>query len=461
MLMPIKQTVTWWQSAQIYRHPKAITLLFLGFSAGLPLMLLFSSLSFWLREAEISRATIGFFSWIGLAYSVKWIWSPLIDKLSIPYLKPLLGRRRSWLIVSQAGIVAGLVGMAFTDPALNLEAMVMFAVVVAFCSATQDIVIDAYRIDAAEIELQAALAATYMIGYRIAMITAGAGTLAIAGFVAGNAEGYMSQAWMIAYLCMAVLMGVGIITTLIITEPPVNAKPAALEQRAVTWMMGDSHLPAPIIKLVGWCYISIVCPFADFIIRYRWQALLLLALISTYRISDIVLGIMANPFYVDLGFTKQEVAAISKIYGVVMTLVGAGFGGLLTMRFGIMPMLFIGALLSSLTNLFFVAMTYAGHDLLWLTLTISADNLSGGIATSAFIAWLSSLTNINYSATQYALFSSMMLLLPKFIAGFSGVMVDSIGYHDFFIMTALLGSPVLILIWLASKCFDYKTINKG
>ncbi|MDP0561368.1 MAG: AmpG family muropeptide MFS transporter [Candidatus Endonucleobacter sp. (ex Gigantidas childressi)] len=460
MLTPIKQTVTWWQSAQIYRHPKAIILCFLGFSAGLPLMLLFSSLSFWLREAEVSRATIGFFSWIGLAYSVKWIWSPLVDRLSIPYLKPLLGRRRSWLIVSQVGIAAGLVGMAFTDPSLNLEKMVVFALVVAFCSATQDIVIDAYRIDAAEIELQAALAATYMIGYRIAMIMAGAGTLAIASFAAGNVEGYIFHAWMTAYLCMAALMVVGIITTLIITEPPVNAKPAALEQRVATWMTENAHLPALIVKIVGWCYASIVCPFADFIIRYRWKALLLLALISTYRISDIVLGIMANPFYVDLGFTKQEVAAISKIYGVIMTLVGAGVGGLLTMRFGVMPMLFVGALLSSLTNLLFVVMTYAGHDLLWLTVTISADNLSAGIATSAFIAWLSSLTNINYSATQYALFSSMMLLLPKFIAGFSGVVVDSVGYHNFFIMTALLGSPVLILIWLASKCFDYKIMKE-
>ncbi len=454
--MASKHISTWWQSIQVYRHPKAVTLLFLGFSAGLPLMLLFSSLSFWLREADVSRATIGFFSWVGLAYSIKWIWSPLVDKLPLPFLKSLLGRRRSWLLFSQIGIVAGLTGMAFTDPAHNLEQMALLAVVVAFCSATQDIVIDAYRIDAAEKKLQAALAATYMMGYRLAMIAAGAGALAIAGFAAGGSEGYVPQAWMAAYLCMAALMGIGIITTLVIAEPVITAKPPELEQRAIDWMANNAHMPTPIVKLAGWFYGTVICPFADFIVRYRWQAILLLALISTYRISDIVLGIMANPFYVDLGFSKQEVAAVSKIYGVIMTLVGAGIGGLLTLRFGVMRMLFVGALLSAITNLLFAAMTYVGHDILWLTLVISIDNLSGGIATSAFIAWLSSLTNVNYSATQYALFSSMMLLFPKFLAGFSGVVVDSVGYSQFFVMTALLGVPVLVLIWLASVHLDYK-----
>ncbi len=424
-------------------------------------MLLFSSLSFWLREAEVSRATIGFFSWIGLAYSIKWIWSPLIDKLPLPLLKTWLGRRRSWLLVSQAGITLGLIGMALTDPAISLEQMAILAVVVAFCSATQDIVIDAYRIDAAEEKLQAALAATYMMGYRLAMIAAGAGALAIAGFAAGTSEGYVPQAWMTAYLCMAALMGMGIVTTLLIAEPATPTKPPALEQKAIDWMTSKSHLPDRIVKLAGWFYGTVICPFADFIGRHRWQAVLLLALISTYRISDIVLGIMANPFYVDLGFTKQEVAAVSKIYGVIMTLVGAGIGGLLTMRFGVMRMLFAGALLSALTNLLFAAMAHVGHDILWLTLVISIDNLSGGIATAAFIAWLSSLTNVNYSATQYALFSSMMLLFPKFLAGFSGVVVDSVGYSPFFIMTALLGVPVLLLIWLASKHLAYQSAHSG
>lgn len=449
--MPFKLLSNGWKSLQVYRHPKAISLFFLGFSAGLPLMLVFSSLSFWLREADVNRATIGFFSWIGLAYSIKWLWSPLVDKLPLPLLNRLLGRRRSWLLFSQLGITLGLVGMALTEPTIDLQQMALFAVMVAFCSATQDIVIDAYRIDTAEEKLQAALAATYMMGYRLAMIAAGAGALTIAGLAAGNATGYVPEAWTLAYLTMAALMATGIITTLVITEPASPTSAPELEQRAIDWVSRHSHLPKPLVQVLGWFYGSVVCPFADFITRYRWQAVLLLALISTYRISDIVLGIMANPFYVDMGFSKQEVAAISKVYGVLMTLVGAGIGGLLTLRFGIMRMLFVGALCSAVTNLLFAALTYVGHDLLWLTLVIAIDNLSGGIATAAFIAWLSSLTNVNYSATQYALFSSMMLLFPKFLAGFSGIVVDSVGYNLFFIMTALLGVPVLILIRLASR----------
>lgn len=454
--MTITKAYNWWKAASIYRHPKAITLFFLGFSSGLPLMLLFSSLSFWLREADVSRATIGFFSWIGLAYSVKWVWSPLIDKLPLLVLTRLLGRRRSWLLLSQLGIIAGLTCMAFTDPAHHLERMAILAVIVAFFSATQDIVIDAYRIDTAEKKLQAALAATYMMGYRIAMIIAGAGTLAIAAFAAGDNEGYIPHAWMVSYICMASLMGLGLLTTLIISEPVIDNKYAQVEQRAVDWMDRHAHLPLFIVRFVGWFYGTVICPFADFIIRYRWQAFLILALISTYRISDIVLGIMANPFYVDLGFTKEEIATVSKVYGVLMTLVGAGIGGLMTVRFGIMRMLFIGALLSAVTNLLFAAMAYAGHNLPFLTLVISIDNLSGGIATAAFIAWLSSLTNVHYSATQYALFSSMMLLLPKFLAGFSGLVVDSIGYAQFFVITSLLGLPVLILILLANKFIPYQ-----
>ena len=457
--MAIEKASNWWKAAQIYRHPKALSLFFLGFSSGLPLMLLFSSLSFWLREADVSRATIGFFSWVGLAYSFKWIWSPLVDKLPLPLLTHLLGRRRAWLFFSQLGIIGGLLGMAFTDPAHNLEKMAILAVMVAFCSATQDIVIDAYRIDAAEEKLQAALAATYMMGYRSAMIAAGAGALAIASYAANGVEGYMPSAWMTAYLCMAGLMGLGVMTTLIIAEPVIQSKSEALEKRAVDWMNSKAHLPKPLVKMAGWFYGTVVCPFADFILRYRWQALLLLALISTYRISDIVLGIMANPFYVDLGFTKQEIAAVSKIYGVIMTLLGAGIGGMMTMRFGVMRMLFLGALLSAVTNLLFATLTYVGHDILWLTVVISIDNLSGGIATAAFIAWLSSLTNVSYSATQYALFSSMMLLFPKFLAGFSGLVVDSVGYAQFFTMTAILGLPVLLLIWLASKYLNGEQVG--
>ena len=439
---------------KVYRHPRAITLFFMGFSAGLPLMLVFSSLSFWLREADVSRATIGFFSWIGLAYSVKWVWSPLVDRLPLPLLSKLFGRRRAWLLLSQLSIVAGLLGMAFTDPVLDLSRMALFAVLVAFSSATQDIVIDAFRIEAAEERLQAALAATYMFGYRLAMMVAGAGALAIASWAAGGNSGYQQSAWMVSYLCMSALMGVGVLTTLLTSEPVKNIETPEQEQQVLDWIEQKSHLPTPVLKLAGWFYGAVVCPFSEFFRRYRWHALLLLALISTYRISDIVMGIMANPFYVDLGFSKNEVATVTKIFGVFMTLVGVTLGGTLTMRFGVMRMLFVGAIAAAVTNALFAIMSMVGNNVYWLALVVSADNLAAGIATSAFIAWMSSLTNVQYSATQYALFSSMMLLIPKFLAGFSGVMVDAVDYNYFFIFSALLGAPVLVLVVLARRFLE-------
>lgn len=436
---------------EVYRHPRVISLLFLGFSAGLPLVLVFASLSFWLREAQVGLADIGYFSWIGLAYSIKWVWSPLVDRLPIPILTQLFGRRRAWLLLSQLGILGGLVGMALTDPALDLQRMAIMAVIVAFSSATQDIVIDAYRIEAAEEKLQAALAASYMLGYRIAMITASAGTLAIAGWVADSSQGYFPGAWTSAYLVMAALMSTGVLTTLVIQEPVALVKKPSLEQRAMDWMQRRAHWPSPLVKLLGWLYGAVFCPFADFFRRYGWHALLVLALIGTYRIADIVMGIMASPFYVDLGFTKGEVATVTKFFGVLMTLVGAALGGVLTLRFGVLRMLFAGAALTAATNLLFSMLAGIGNDILWLALVISADNLSAGIATAAFIAWLSSLTNIQYSATQYALFSSMMLLVPKFLAGFSGVVVAQVGYSTFFGLSAFLGVPVLLLIGLANR----------
>jgi MFS transporter, PAT family, beta-lactamase induction signal transducer AmpG len=203
--------------------------------------------------------------------------------------------------------------------------------------------------------------------------------------------------------------------------------------------------------VIAWVRTAVVGPFADFIARYRWHALLLLALIAVYRISDVVMGIMANPFYVDMGYTKDEVAAVSKLYGVVMTLAGAFIGGVLALRFGVARILMLGAVLSAASNLLFAWLASRGHDLTGLIFTISADNLSAGIASAAFIAYLSSLTNVRYSATQYALFSSVMLLLPKFVAGFSGAFVDAFGYVAFFHSTALLGVPVLLLVWLANR----------
>jgi len=408
-------------------------MLSLGFSAGLPLLLVFGTLSFWLREAGVDRSTIGFLSWVGLAYGFKWVWSPLVDRMPIPLLTRWMGRRRSWLLLAQTLIMGGLVSMALTDPKLALAPMVWCAIAVAFGSATQDIALDAFRIESADMQHQAALAATYQTGYRLAMIWAGAGALWIAARseVAGTAV-YQQSAWQTAYLVMACSMLPGVLTVLFSKEPTPRALPQP--KNAAEWLRG-----------------ALVEPFAEFIRRYRWQAALILALIATYRISDVVMGIMANPFYVDMGYSKDEVAAVTKIYGVVMTLVGAFVGGAMALRMGVMRVLMLGAILSAGTNLLYSWLVSQGHDVTKLIFVISADNLASGIASSAFIAYLSSLTNVNYSATQYAMFSSMMLLLPKFVAGYSGVYVDAYGYSSFFTATALLGVPVLLLVSLASR----------
>jgi PAT family beta-lactamase induction signal transducer AmpG len=443
----------WIETLKIYWQPRVRSMLFLGFSAGLPLLLVFGTLSFWLREAGIERSTIGFLSWVALAYGFKWAWAPLVDRLPLPWLTRALGRRRSWMLLAQLLVITGLTGMALSDPLDGIAGFALLALLVAFSSATQDIAIDAYRIEAVEERLQGAMASSYMVGYRLAMIMSGAGALAIAAYFDPAEDVYRQVAWMAAYLSMAALMLVGVITVLLIEEPQVrvDAQTRLREGRADALIEGQGWLPAPLRALSEWFYNAVISPFADFIGRYRWQALLILALIATYRISDVVLGVISNVFYVDLGYSKAEVAAITKVYGVIMTLLGAGLGGLLMVRLGVMRILFIGGLLAAATNLLFALLAGLGHDVPMLTLVISIDNLSAGLATSAFVAYLSSLTNVSYSATQYALFSSVMLLLPKFLGGFSGVMVDGVGYATFFLITTLMGMPVLVLIWLAMR----------
>lgn len=446
------QTLSWLQSCKIYLEKRVAILFFLGFSAGLPILLVFSTLSFWLREAGVSRASIGFFSWIALAYAFKWIWSPFVDRLSIPILTNWLGRRRSWLLLSQIAIVLSLIGMAMSDPKVNLPLFAIFALIVAYSSATQDIVIDAYRIESAPEKFQAAMAASYMTGYRLAMIMAGAGSLAIAAW-ASPSDDYQLSAWSLSYFVMAGCMAVGIITTFVCHEPDYQDKQTD-KQKQIENNLKHQHLPRFAARFLAWLDIAVIAPFSDFFQRYGKHALLILLLIGTYRISDIVMGIMANPFYVDMGYTKGEVAAISKVFGVIMTLIGAGLGGILLTRYSTYTILFLGAFLVVITNLIFAVLAFVGKDLVLLTVIISMDNISAGIATTAFITYISKLTNIEFSATQYALFSSMMLLFPKFLAGFSGVYVDGFGYVNFFISSALIGVPVLGLIVVLKKVIE-------
>ncbi len=490
-------------------------MLFLGFSAGLPLLLIFSSLSLWLREAGVERSVVTLFSWAALGYSFKFVWAPLVDALTLPLLGAWLGRRRSWMLLSQLLVITAIICLACQDPLQGSRALVwmsVFAVMLGFSSATQDIVIDAYRIESAGPRLQALMSSTYICGYRIGMLVAGAGALFVASHYGSTAAHYHYPAWRNAYLWMAVAMTIGVAATLIIPEPRSARRSAA---RSVGQTVGHnmqliclfalsvggfvlvyaftsaaaaefkSHLEAEmgnaalaglsveflrlllavgvsalisvgLIRL-GWVNASVVArnyvqPVKDFFERHgQTSAWLLLALIGVYRISDIVLGVIANVFYQDLGFSKIEIATAAKTYGLLMSIAGGFLGGALAFRYGVLKILFAGALLSAATNLLFLTLTAVGHHLPMLYLVLSADNLSAGLASAAFVAFLSALTNIKFTAVQFAIFTSLMTLLPKALGGYSGAMVDALGYNQFFIITTLLGLPALALIWQVHK----------
>lgn len=423
---------TWKEAFLSYRHPRVLGMLFLGFSAGLPFLLVFSTLSAWLKDEGIPLAVIGFFGWVGITYSIKVFWAPIIDHIRLPGFLRSLGRRRSWILLSQFGVLIGLIGMALSDPSTNLYTIIAFALLVAFSSATQDIAVDAYRIEAVDTSLQGNMATTYQLGYRLALLVAGGGALFVADY----------WSWSAAYLSMAACMLIGLITTLIIREPQVKQGVSSETLKKQTLKK----------RIAFWFHRSVIAPFHDFFKRYGWMALTILLLIGCYRLPDLAMGIMANPFYLDLGFTKTEIAQIVKIYGFIMTVLGAAFGGVMVVRFGIAMPLLLGVILISVSNLLFAVLALKGADTNFLILTISADNLSTGIAGSVFIAYLSSLTNTAYTATQYALFSSLMTLPGKFLSGFSGLVVESQGFAAFFIITALLGVPaILLVIYLMRK----------
>ena len=440
----IQQPKRSWRAAlRVYRQPRVLGMIFLGFSAGLPFLLVFSTLSAWLTDAGLSRTLIGYFSWVGITYSIKVFWAPVIDRLPLPFLTRLLGRRRSWMLLAQIGIMLGLSGMALSNLQTDLTQIALFALFVAFSSATQDISIDAYRIEAVEKELQGAMAATYVLGYRLALLAAGAGAFYLAEF----------SSWPVAYLCMAALMLVGVVTTLVINEPrlAVSAASRQLEARVESLIGIKQARRSLTVRLAAWFSDAVISPFVDFFSRNGRFALTILLLIGLYKVSDITMGVMANPFYLDLGFSKTQIADVTKIYGFFMTIAGAALGGLLVVRYGLMRPLLLGAVMVASTNLLFALLAVSLPDIRLLALVISADNLSGGIATSVFIAYLSSLTNTAYTATQYALFSSLMTLPAKMLGGFSGVIVDGYGYPWFFIYASATGIPAVLLVIYLTK----------
>ncbi len=406
--------------------------MFLGFSAGLPFLLVFSTLSAWLRAEEVSRAAIGFFSWVGITYSVKVFWAPIVDRVPLPIITRVLGRRRSWMLLAMVGIALGLLGMAGVDPAEDLRLLALLALLVAFSSATQDIAIDAYRIEAVARELQGAMAATYQLGYRIALLVAGGGALVLAD----------ATSWSIAYVCLASLTLVGVATVLVIQEPLVPSGSLPRLDGAKSWIVA-----------------SVVNPFVDFFSRNGRLALVILLFVGLFRISDLLMGVMANPFYIDLGFSLTQIGLIIKVYGTVATVVGAFLGGALVIRYGIMWPLLVGAVLLASTNLLFSVLALIGPDVVMLVVTITADNLSAGLAGTVFIAYLSSLTNTAYTATQYALFTSLMTLPGKFLGGFTGLAVDAVGYVEFFIYAALAGVPAIVLVMVLMRSEHEQTVG--
>lgn len=413
-----------------YLDPGVARMLPLGFCAALPWVLIYGTLSYRLREAGTALSTIGMMSWIALIYPGKWLWSPLLDYLELPWLGQRLGRRRAWLLAAQVCAALGLFWMARCDLSQGLDGLMLATVFTALAGATQDVALDAYRIEATELAHQAASAAVYQSGYRLGMIWAGAGAL----WIAAVADPVPAQGWRDAYQVMAFSLLLGPVVVLASARAPVpQAAPAVRDSGlARSWRLA-------------------LAPLLDFARRYRWHALLLLAFISSYRFASIFMGIMSNPFYHDLGFTKQQVAAVSKVYGVAMALAGGFAGGALVARWGIARMLWFAPVVSSAAILLYVLLASQGAHIGYLTLAISVDNFAEGIAGTVFIAYLSGLTNRNYTASQYAILSSATVLLPKFAGGFSGWIVESIGYQAFFCLSAASGLVTLALLALVRR----------
>ncbi len=475
----------------VFFEKKVFKLLFLGFSSGLPILLVFSTLSVWLHKAGINRSTVTLFSWAGFAYAFKYLWAPLVDNFKIPFFEKL-GHRRSWLLFSQIMILLSLITTAFTDPANNIFYTALAITCLAVFSATQDIVIDAFRIESAPQSYQGPLSSMYIAGYRIAMLVGGAGSLWLASYL--GAEIYNQYVWMVVYMSMGCLMFVGIITTLLSSEPNIKRNNLSKSNQHSRFLLvvlfailgfiflySQIENPLSSVTVLGkflfallriiLCFIFVyfiilffinckfiskqkikkvyLNPIFNFIKRYGKFAISILILIGLYRIADVVMGVVANIFYLEKGFNIKEIATYSKFFGVFATILGGFLGGFFALKFGTMKALFIGAFIAASSNLLFAWLAVSDADTYFLIVVITADNISSGFAGAAFVVYLSGLTSVKFTATQYALFSSLMLFIPKFIAGYAGSWVDVMGYANFFCITALLGLPVLLLIiWL-------------
>ncbi|MBF0368322.1 MAG: AmpG family muropeptide MFS transporter [Magnetococcales bacterium] len=433
----------WIEASAVYLERRVVAILFLGFSSGLPLALTFGTLSLWMAEYGVSRTTIGLFALAGTPYTLKFLWSPLIDRMPLPFLTRWLGRRRGWAIFTQLGLIGSILGLGLTDPAVDPGLTALFALLTAFCSASQDIVIDAYRVEILEERQYGAGAAMIVLGYRIGMLVSGAGALYLATFTS----------WFVTYAVMAALIGVGMVTILLNPEP--DQKPSAdaraQEEKSAAWIKGFSGMSEGWQRAFQWLHGAVVSPFAEFMTRPSWGMILLFILL--YKFGDALAGVMSNPFYVDLAFTKIEIANISKVFGFAATLVGTVVGGVMVNRMGILKSLVWCGILQMLSNLMFVVLAMVGHNLSMLTLTIAIENLSGGMGTAAFVAYLSSLCNVAYTATQYALLSSFMAFGRTLLASSGGWVADHLDWVGFFLITTGAAVPGLVVLWWMIRRF--------
>jgi PAT family beta-lactamase induction signal transducer AmpG len=406
----------------LYIQPRLLIIFVMGFASGLPLALSSATLFFWLAEAGITLTAIGLFALVGTPYNLKFFWAPFIDRIPLPVLTRLLGRRRSWMLVIQVGLMISIAYLGFSQPETTPVLTAACALAVAFFSASQDIVIDAYRIEILDTDEQGAGAAMTQAGYRLGAIAAGAGAL----FLADQLD------WSIVYTVMAVLVVVGMLAALFAPDSD-KRNPALLEKHTTTGIRS-----------------IVIDPFIEFFQRNKpVTAITILAFILFYKFGDAYAGVMAYPFYYEMGFSKSEVATVSKIFGVIATVLGVFIGGLIVKRYGIMKSLLGCGILQMLSNLMYAAQAIAGHDVQFLYFTIGIENLSGGMGSSAFVAYLSVLCNTAYTGTQFALFTSFMAFGRTLLSASSGAVVEMTGWFDFFLISTIVALPgLLLLLWM-------------
>ncbi|NIO12093.1 MAG: MFS transporter [Deltaproteobacteria bacterium] len=416
----------WFEAVSFYCERRLIIVFVMGFASGLPFLLSGATLSIWLTEAGVSLTAIGLFALVGTPYNLKFLWAPLIDRVPLPVLSKLLGRRRAWMVMIQFGLMGSIISLGLSEPQSASGMTALFALAVAFFSASQDIVIDAYRIEILDENQQGAGAAMTQAGYRFGLLASGAGAL----YLASDID------WSLVYGVMAGLVLVGFITALFAPTPKADSGSKAMAQTGQNWFRK-----------------AVVAPFVEFFQRNNvGVALIILAFILLYKFGDAFAGVMANPFYIKVGFTKVQIANVSKIFGVGATLLGVFAGGLVVKRYGILSSLLYCGLLQMFSNLMYAAQAAIGPNVGFLFLTIGIENFSGGMGSAAFVAYLSVLCNTAYTGTQYALFSSFMAFGRTWLSASSGWLADQTNWVVFFVISTFVALPgLLLLLWMMKQ----------